>query len=124
VYNSGCDNLCLCYFHGHCHNCENGHCEHPIHIKYLVKKPRYCVEECTKCVPTEVPCETGHCLVAHGHGTLLGHRGHGHGEQCPVLPAAPTVTAPAAPAGEPIPAPKVPPRNPDDPGPVPPPGVK
>jgi hypothetical protein len=59
-YSSGCETRCLCYFHslnlfGRC-GCDSGHCERPIHVRYLIKKTRTCEEQCTKCVPQEVPC--------------------------------------------------------------------
>ena len=71
VYSSGCEPLCLCYFRGlfggHCGECENGRCEHPYTVKYLVKKPRVCTANATKCVPSEAPCDGGRPgLFRHG----------------------------------------------------------
>ena len=55
TFSSGCEPLCLCYFHGFHHfrcGCENGHCEHPHTVRYLVKKVQTCETCATKCVPS------------------------------------------------------------------------
>jgi len=69
VYSSGCEPLCLCYFHGlfkKC-DCESGHCERPYTRKYLVKKVHTSEECATKCVPSQgAACEYGHCAAPMG----------------------------------------------------------
>jgi hypothetical protein len=64
VYSSGCEPLCLCYFHGFFKGCgcDSGHCERPYTRRYLIKKIETCEECATKCVPAQVPtCEHGRC---------------------------------------------------------------
>jgi hypothetical protein len=85
-YSSGCEPLCLCYYHGlfrHCGCGEHGHCEHPYTRRYQIKKLRVEESECTRCVPKEVPD------CGHGH-----HRSRGHDGAADCLPG---VVAPGAP---------------------------
>src|SRR5262249_3905298 len=86
VYNSGCETRCLCYYHGlslfrRC-GCDNGHCEHPICVRYLIKKTQICPEERTRCVPQEAPCcASDPCCGGYPAGTVM-------------MPAAPPPTMP------------------------------
>jgi hypothetical protein len=64
VYNCGHEEFCLCYFPSLFHRCgcESGHCEHPHHRRYLVKKPRVCKEDAVKCVLAPAGCAADPCL--------------------------------------------------------------
>jgi hypothetical protein len=57
AYSSGCEPLCLCYFHGLFRSCgcESGQCASPYTRRFLIKKIQTCEEPAVKCVPTEVP---------------------------------------------------------------------
>jgi hypothetical protein len=57
VYCSGCEPLCLCYFHGLFRSCgcDSGECARPYVRRFLIKKIRTCEEPAVKCVPVEVP---------------------------------------------------------------------
>ncbi len=70
-YCSGSEPLCLCFYHGlfrgHGCGCDNGHCEHGITRRYLVKKVSFCEQDAVKCVPACAGCPDGRCGVPFGH---------------------------------------------------------
>ena len=69
TYTTGCETICPCFFHGLFQGgcgCDKGHCNHPVQVRYLVKKVSYCPQEAVKCVPTQVPaCGNGQPRVGH-----------------------------------------------------------
>jgi hypothetical protein len=118
VYCSGCEPLCLCYFHnwcaglcGSCGGCESGHCEHPYTRRFLIRKVRTCEECATKCVPVTVPvCDQGPCgpgccagpAAAHGVVVIPGMPLQSPSTAATPLPnnrAAPPATMVGVPAG-------------------------